>query len=39
MLPGAVRRRQALERPSGPRFDHAPDMDRRHKAERSGSDP
>jgi len=39
MLPRAVRRRQALERHSGPRFDNAPDMDRRHKAGRSGSDP
>jgi hypothetical protein len=38
MLLRAVRRRQALERPSGPRFDNAPDMDRRHKAGRSGSD-
>ena len=38
MLPRAVRRRQALQRPSGPRFDNAPDIHRRHKAGRSGSD-
>jgi hypothetical protein len=38
MLPRAVRRRQAWERPSGARFDKAPGLDRRHKAGRFASD-
>jgi len=39
MLPRAVRRGQPLERPSGPRFDNAPEIDRRHTSGRSGFDP